>query len=81
MASGKYYWRVKVPEYVAVDGEIYLHADEVGVYERVLWMTSNYLPILVLSEGNWYSVNQASVMDGSVVNVEHWNEYKPKAKK
>lgn len=76
---GKYYWCVHVSKKIAAEREIYLHADAVTVEpDGSLWFyymrESAIVPSLVLSAGTWQYFYAASVLDGSVVAVEHWAE-------
>ena len=73
---GQYYWCVKVVEGLAVEGEIYVHADEVSIEQGALVFTSNSFDrsqnVLVISPGQWLCYYSASVVDGAAVAVQHW---------
>lgn len=85
---GQVYYCVKVPESVAPDGEIYVHADHVGLSPDgsiILHGTfSSDIEVpnqvdepkstanLILAAGQWIAMYAASQIDGSAVAVERW---------
>jgi hypothetical protein len=71
---GNLYWGVK--SILSDDGEIYLHAESVIVAQdgSLVFMGNKGQFNLALAPGQWTAVFAASVMDGSAVAVDHWDD-------
>lgn len=74
-----YYWSLKIKEESGKEHEIWLHADDVQVningdltFYKI--KNENRLPIFSVKSGIWVYFGAASIIDGSLCYVEHWDE-------
>lgn len=75
---GQFYWCVKVPKSISLNGEIYVWADLVRIdqsgcliFVRCDSDESDQIN-LALPPGNWISIFSASIFDGHAIACEHW---------
>lgn len=79
LPQGKFYWRVKVPTTISLDGEITFYADNVYVTPSSGLSAyngnskeKNYRTVIGLAPGTWTAVFPASIADGQPVTILHW---------
>ena len=73
---GELYWCVKSS--LSDSGEIYFHADRIGVNENgdmIAWAErpgAFDFQVLAIASGQWSAFFAASVMDGHAIACDHW---------